>query len=137
MSQEEPTAVPRHTIQVASRRSGVTQDTLRAWERRYGAVQPGRSEGRQRLYSDADIDRLRLLAKLVGAGHRIGHVAKLPPGEFEWWNMMVRRGGRHQEGDRRERRRRGGGPRPTLRRMGWRRFRGGHMAWRWGFSLSS
>lgn len=69
---------PRHAIGVAERRSGLPAHTIRAWERRYGAVEPARSEGDHRLYSDAEIRRLRLLAELTGAGHRIGRIAELP-----------------------------------------------------------
>ena len=41
-----------------SRRSGVSPELLRAWERRYGLLEPSRSEGGFRLYSDADLARL-------------------------------------------------------------------------------
>jgi methanogenic corrinoid protein MtbC1 len=56
---------------------------LRAWERRYSVVTPVRSEGRQRLYSDTDVERLRLLRRLTRQGHGIGHLAKLPLDELE------------------------------------------------------
>jgi DNA-binding transcriptional MerR regulator len=46
----------------ASRRCGVSTDVIRAWERRYGLLTPARSAGNARLYSPADIDRLRLMA---------------------------------------------------------------------------
>jgi methanogenic corrinoid protein MtbC1 len=46
-------------------------------------VTPVRSEGGQRLYSDQDIERLRLLRHLTGRGHGIGHLAKLPLEELE------------------------------------------------------
>ena len=45
----------RHPIQVVARRTGMTADRLRAWEKRYGVVEPGRSDGGRRLYSDEDI----------------------------------------------------------------------------------
>lgn len=70
-------------MQVVSRRTGLTPATLRAWERRYHAVEPGRSEGHQRLYSDADVARLRLLRRLSLGGHRIGRIASLPIDELE------------------------------------------------------
>jgi DNA-binding transcriptional MerR regulator len=41
-----------------SRRVDVGTDTLRAWERRYGLMQPRRSSGNQRLYSPADEQRV-------------------------------------------------------------------------------
>lgn len=66
-----------YSIAVASRRSGVRQDTIRAWERRHHALHPARTGGGHRLYSDADVERLRLLRLATDAGHRIGHVAGL------------------------------------------------------------
>jgi DNA-binding transcriptional MerR regulator/methylmalonyl-CoA mutase cobalamin-binding subunit len=63
---------------VVAQRTGLSPHVLRAWERRYGVVEPGRSEGGQRLYSDGDIARLRLLHQLAEAGHGIGQLARLP-----------------------------------------------------------
>ena len=68
----------RHPIQVVVRRTGLTPDVLRAWERRYGAVVPARSATGRRLYSDGDIERLRLLRRATLAGRSIGQVATLP-----------------------------------------------------------
>ena len=74
---------PRHPIGVVSRRTGLKQDLIRAWERRYGAVEPARSESRRRFYSDADVERLLLLRKAVDAGRNISQVAPLPNHELE------------------------------------------------------
>ncbi|MDQ6829434.1 MAG: cobalamin-dependent protein [Gemmatimonadota bacterium] len=71
------TAMARHPIAVAAERTGLTQDVLRVWERRYGAVTPLRSSGGQRLYSDADIERLRLMHATSRAGRSIGQIAGL------------------------------------------------------------
>ncbi|MEB3323537.1 MAG: cobalamin-dependent protein, partial [Synechococcaceae cyanobacterium] len=49
-----------------------------AWERRFAVVEPGRSESGRRLYSDADIVRLKLLASVTKEGWSIGRVAELP-----------------------------------------------------------
>lgn len=68
---------PRHPIQVAARRAGLNAALLRAWERRYGAVEPWRSETQQRLYSDAEIERLRRLRIVTEAGRRIRDVSGL------------------------------------------------------------
>lgn len=65
------------------KRTGLTADLLRAWERRYGAVKPQRSAGGQRLYSDDDIDRLGLLRRATAAGHSIGEVARLDAAALE------------------------------------------------------
>jgi MerR family transcriptional regulator, light-induced transcriptional regulator len=66
---------PRHTVRVTSFRTGLTPHILRAWERRYGAVSPVRSAGGQRLYSDQDVQRLKLLRRLTERGHSIGRLA--------------------------------------------------------------
>jgi MerR family transcriptional regulator, light-induced transcriptional regulator len=73
----------RHPIGVVSRRTGLKPDLIRAWERRYGAVAPGRSDTRRRFYSDADISRLLLLKRVVDTGRSIGQVANLSNEELE------------------------------------------------------
>ncbi|HUQ84368.1 MAG TPA: cobalamin-dependent protein [Gemmatimonadaceae bacterium] len=73
---------PRHPIAVVADRTGLSQDVLRVWERRYRAVEPGRSSDGRRLYSDADIGRLRLLYAATNAGRSIGQVAGLPTEEL-------------------------------------------------------
>jgi MerR family transcriptional regulator, light-induced transcriptional regulator len=76
-SQDEP----RHPMGVVVQRTGLTPHVLRAWERRYGAVTPGRTEGGQRLYSDTDVLRLRLLKRATEGGRAIGAVAAMPTEE--------------------------------------------------------
>lgn len=78
----QPDTRPRHPIRVVAQRTGLSPDVLRVWERRYGAVEPGRGPGGQRLYSDADIARLRLLTRATGAGRSIGSVASAPTDEL-------------------------------------------------------
>lgn len=73
---------PRHPMGVVVQRTGLTAHVLRAWERRYGAVDPGRTKGGQRLYSDADVIRLRLLKRVTEVGRPIGSVARLPTEEL-------------------------------------------------------
>ena len=51
-----------------SRRTGVAVTTLRAWERRYGLLEPERSEGGHRLYRERDIDRVRSMQRLLDDG---------------------------------------------------------------------
>lgn len=64
-------------MRVVIRRTGLSPDLLRAWERRYGVVAPSRSDGGQRLYSDTDIERLTLLRRATTLGRSIGQVAEL------------------------------------------------------------
>lgn len=66
-----------HPLRIVVQRTGLTPDIIRVWERRYGVVRPGRSAGRHRMYSDAEIERLRLLARLTAAGRSIGRLASL------------------------------------------------------------
>jgi len=68
----------RHPIQVVAKRTGLTADVLRVWEKRYEVVAPGRSSGGHRLYSDLDVERLGLLNRAVSGGRRISRVAELP-----------------------------------------------------------
>lgn len=72
----------KHPIQVAARRSGLSADVIRVWERRYGAVEPERSGTNRRLYSDEDVERLLLLGQVTRAGRRIGDVAGLALNEL-------------------------------------------------------
>ena len=69
--------IPRHPIRVVAQRTGLTTATLRAWERRYMAIQPSRSEGGQRIYSDSDVQRLITLRELTKGGRSISVVAEL------------------------------------------------------------
>ena len=82
MDKRPDPAQPRHPIQVVAKRTGLTPDVLRAWERRYRAVVPTRSESRRRLYSDADIARLTLLRQSTEAGRSIGQLAALPDAQL-------------------------------------------------------
>ncbi len=67
---------PGYRIGSVSRLTGLSSHLLRMWERRYGVVTPQR-EGRNRLYSDADIAKLSLLKRLVDAGEPISTLAPL------------------------------------------------------------
>ena len=57
-----------YTIKQAAIRAGVSVELLRAWERRYGIVHPGRTDSGYRLYDDPAIDRLRAMRQLVDNG---------------------------------------------------------------------
>lgn len=66
-----------HPIAVVAERTGLSRDVLRVWERRYRAVEPQRSAGGQRVYSDQQIERFRLLASATRHGRNISLVASL------------------------------------------------------------
>ncbi|HSJ23769.1 MAG TPA: MerR family transcriptional regulator [Longimicrobiales bacterium] len=67
----------RHPIGVVAERTGLTQEVLRVWERRYGVVTPARDAAGQRVYTDADVERLRLLRRATHGGRSIGSVVGL------------------------------------------------------------
>src|SRR5690606_11700046 len=60
------------------RDTGLSKDTLRVWERRYGFPMPGRDAGGERAYSIADLEKLRALRRLVAAGYRPGKITRHP-----------------------------------------------------------
>ena len=64
-------------MKVVTRRTGLSPELLRIWERRYGVVSPGRTHTGRRLYSDAEIERLHLLYKATLGGRSIGLIAHL------------------------------------------------------------
>lgn len=72
----------RYSIKAAARLADLSVDTLRAWERRYSAVEPRRSEKGRRLYSDAEVERLSLLKRATDLGHPIGMLAALGNAEL-------------------------------------------------------
>lgn len=61
----------------ASRRTGLTTDVIRVWERRYGALSPQRDANGYRLYGADDVRRLLLLRDAVARGHAISQIAAL------------------------------------------------------------
>lgn len=74
---------PVHPIGLVAKRTGLNIHVLRAWERRYGVVEPRRTAGGSRRYSEEDVQRLSLLRRLVEGGHAIGDVARLPLAELQ------------------------------------------------------
>ena len=74
---EDLSSKPRHLIQVVNRRTGLSSDVIRVWEKRYNAVVSHRNDTNRRLYSDKDIDKLTLLRRAIQAGRRIGDIAAL------------------------------------------------------------
>jgi DNA-binding transcriptional MerR regulator len=59
-----------------ARRTGVSQNLLRAWEQRYGLLRPARSPGGFRLYSRADEVRIRRMTELIGQGLSAAEAAR-------------------------------------------------------------
>lgn len=72
----------QYSMRAASRQSGLSGDVIRAWEKRYGAVAPQRTETGRRFYGQAEVERLQLLRAATLQGHSIGRVANLPDSEL-------------------------------------------------------
>lgn len=73
---------PHYPIRTAARLTSLSVDTLRAWERRYQAVTPERTE-RGRLYTKDNIAKLILLRRLVEQGYSIGQIAPLGTADLQ------------------------------------------------------
>jgi DNA-binding transcriptional MerR regulator len=72
----------RYPIRAVAKLTGISPETIRAWERRYQAVVPERTD-RGRQYGPAQIERLRRLNQLVQRGHAIGTIAALTDEELD------------------------------------------------------
>lgn len=68
---------PVFTIKTVVQETGIAPATLRAWERRYGCLSPGRSDGGYRLYSQRDIAIVRWLKRQVDTGVSISSAVAL------------------------------------------------------------
>lgn len=66
------------SIAAVERDTGLSKDTLRIWERRYGFPTPDRDTAGERCYPLAQIEKLRVIKRLMDAGHRPGRVVPLP-----------------------------------------------------------
>ena len=66
------------SIAAVERDTGLSKDTLRVWERRYGFPQPARDGFGERLYPIDQVDKLRVLRRLIDAGYRPGRIVGLP-----------------------------------------------------------
>jgi DNA-binding transcriptional MerR regulator len=64
-------------IREVSRMTGINPVTLRAWERRYGLIQPTRTDSGHRLYSQADIDEVRSILGWIERGVAVSKVGKI------------------------------------------------------------
>ena len=73
---EEGRNKPLYMISVAAELTGMHPQTLRVYEQK-GLVNPGRSRGNTRLYSQADIDRLNLISKLTDEGINLAGVVRI------------------------------------------------------------
>ena len=66
-----------YPIREVARLTGVNPVTLRAWERRYGLIQPTRTDSGHRLYSQADIEAVRSVLAWIERGVAVSKVGRL------------------------------------------------------------
>ena len=66
------------SIAAVERDTGLSKDTLRVWERRYGFPLPGRDTADERVYAVDQVDKLRVIKRLLDVGHRPGRIVPLP-----------------------------------------------------------
>lgn len=69
-------------IRAVAERTGLTAHVIRAWEKRYDAVRPHRTDTNRRLYSERDVERLNMLRQLTENGHTISNIAPLDDDEL-------------------------------------------------------
>lgn len=62
------------SIAAVERDTGIGKDTLRVWERRYGFPKPGRDANDERTYPIAQVEKLRVIKRLMDQGHRPGRI---------------------------------------------------------------
>jgi methanogenic corrinoid protein MtbC1 len=68
---------PIYNLKAVVAETGITADALRAWQRRYGLPQPGRTKAGHRVYSRRDIDVIKWLVARQDEGLRIGRAVRL------------------------------------------------------------
>jgi DNA-binding transcriptional MerR regulator len=71
-----------YPMRVVVQLTDLNAETIRAWQRRYGAIKPRRSEGNARRFTMEDIRRLSLLKKATAAGQAISEIAQLTEEEL-------------------------------------------------------
>ena len=71
-----------YPMRVVVQLTDLNAETIRAWQRRYGAIKPRRSEGNARRFTMEDIRRLSLLKKATASGQAISEIAQLSEEEL-------------------------------------------------------
>jgi DNA-binding transcriptional MerR regulator len=72
----------QYSIKAVAVATGLSVETLRAWERRYRIVEPQRTSTGHRVYTSRDVARLRVLRETTDRGHPIGKIAHLSDAEL-------------------------------------------------------
>jgi len=71
------------SIAAVERDTGLSKDTLRVWERRYGFPMPNRDAMGERSYPFEQVERLRMIKRLLDAGHRPGRIVPMTAADLE------------------------------------------------------
>jgi len=71
------------SISAVERDTGLSKDTLRIWERRYGFPLPDRDSLGERSYPFEQVERLRTIKRLLDAGHRPGRIVAMPGADLD------------------------------------------------------
>ena len=88
----------KFSINVISNACGVKPHTIRTWEKRYQVFTPERSKGGQRLYSEVDLTKAKLIVSLIEQGHTISSLARHSLQELR--SLLVVKNGENSESDR-------------------------------------
>lgn len=81
-----------YSMRVVARLTGLSPDTIRKWEQRYGAIEPLRTAGNTRKFATEHIQRLNLLRQVTAGGHTIKDVARLPDDRLRELLLETERG---------------------------------------------
>jgi MerR family transcriptional regulator, light-induced transcriptional regulator len=71
------------SIAAVERDTGLSKDTLRVWERRYGFPQPARDGFGERAYPIEQVEKLRTIKRLIDGGHRPGRIVPMPVDDLQ------------------------------------------------------
>jgi DNA-binding transcriptional MerR regulator len=77
MNERADLSQPSFSIAAVERDTGLPKDTLRVWEKRYNFPQPGRDSFGERIYSIDQVEKLRVIKRLLDGGHRPGKIIGL------------------------------------------------------------
>lgn len=71
------------SIGAVERDTGLSKDTLRVWERRYGFPKPERDAFGERAYSSEEVEKLRVIKRLIDQGYRPGKIIAMSVADLQ------------------------------------------------------
>lgn len=83
MNDRAPPPYLSRSIAAVERDTGLSKDTLRVWERRYGFPKPDRDASGERVYPIDQVEKLRAVRRLMDVGHRPGKIIGLPIADLQ------------------------------------------------------